>query len=615
MSFSSTKPKGAQTYNQPAKNNARLQSLAHAVTLLTSRRSDAAVVPGDYVDRMKTAFQASDDHIRIASGFACDDADIESWKKFRENAIGTRSPNELTVAYLAGPEPSNDLHALLDLGLRPENIWAFEIDAGAIAAGVKDLSAIGLRGIKFVPLSIDEYFVGTPRRFDIIYIDACAPLPSREQKTTRLIVDIFRYSALAPLGVLITNFAGPDISKDHVLDSYSGLVSSYLFSKSFLESDGQMLEGPLCYGFDPYDPEEGENSEESETVPKDVMLDPTLDEGGGDREEEFEEWASPEDKGFPKEVRNNFEKYYGAFITRHIFDIAEMIAPTIRIAETNLYKMLFDDSLKTAASRGRRFAKFNPAAFDVSEEDEGEESSAPYVDMDGEAISEMTMFSLIWTFAWLGFYEVDSNFKAPSSQISNFAKGWKNQLRGTSTGNIPVEDLIACFYAWKHDKSLWSSAMRAVGDFPFEREMPFLCDWPTEEIAFYPAFAQLAYPAHPNVRETRRFRYVAEGKKTPMFLDVVAFDECRYVYDWLSGMHLVTNDWFDLSSQLTFRFALDAIVKERRWFGDDFLYGCHVIGECKEFPASRLSPRIDLTSEASVLPEPASSGTPTTNNG
>jgi hypothetical protein len=96
---------------------------------------------------------------------------------------------------LAGPEPSNDLFALLELGLRPENIWAFEVDTDAIATGLDELRSLGLRGVKFVPVSIGDYFVGTPRRFDIIYLDACGPLPSKEQKTTKLLVDIFRTSS------------------------------------------------------------------------------------------------------------------------------------------------------------------------------------------------------------------------------------------------------------------------------------------------------------------------------------------------------------------------------------------------------------------------------------
>src|SRR3546814_18206157 len=78
-------------------------------------------------------------------------------------------------------------------------------------------------------------------------------------------------------------------------------------------------------------------------------------------------------------------------------------------------------------------------------------------------------------------------------------------------------------------------------------------------------------------------------------MDVIAFDECRYVHDWISSLHLTPEDWEDLSAQLTFRFALDGIAREKRWMGYDFLYGCHVVGESRKFPMSDLEPRLDLS--------------------
>jgi hypothetical protein len=578
--------KNGPSYSQPTKNKARSLALAHAVTMLTTRRDEAAIVPADYVDRVKAALLASDVQGDAITAAACEQSDIASWQAFRANSVGTRTAEELTVAYLAGPEPSNDLLALIELGVRPENIWAFEIDPQAIATGMADLKALGLRGVKFVPVSMDDYFIGTPRRFDIIYFDACGPLPSNKQKTVRLIVDIFKHGALAPLGVLISNFSRPDISKPHTLTDYASLVASYLFPKGFLETDGSTIEGPLAHGYELRNPT---NSAEC----------------------------------FLSKVEADFEKHYGAFITRQIMDIAEIVAPTVRLNNSKLHKVLFEEDLKKATARGRRFVKFNPAAFADDEEDavdneletnpemdqetghaleaeielgdQGKDGCATNIEMDGDAIADPSFFSLVWTLAALGFYEIDENFEAPPASVKTFAKAWKNQLIGSPAGAVAIEDLIAAFYAWRHDESLWSPEMKAIGSFPYRQAMPFLCDVPSSELGFYPAFAQLAYPAHPNIREARRWRYLAEGKTTPMFLDVIAFDECRYVYDWLSAMHLVTNDWHDLSAQLTFRFALDAIVKERRWFGDDFLYGCHAVGEDYMFPTSELTQRIDLS--------------------
>jgi hypothetical protein len=551
------------TYSQPTKNSARALALTHAVTLLTTRRDEASIVPADYVERVKAALLVSPVPGDAITAAACEESDIGSWKAFRANSVGTRNAEELTVAYLAGPEPSNDLLALVALGLRPENIWAFEIDPQAVATGIADLKALGLRGTKFVPVSLDDYLIGTPRRFDIIYFDACGALPSDRQKTVRLIVDIFKYGALAPLGVLISNFSRPDISKPRTLTDYASLVASYLFPKGFVEADGSMVEGPPAWGYELHNP-------------------------------------AHKAECFLSKVEAEFEAHYGAFITRHIMDIAEIIAPTVRLTSSKLHKVLFDEDWKKAATRGHRFAKFNPAAF-ADQDDEGKSGdqgggdAVTDIELDGDAITDPSFFSLVWTLAALGFYEIDENFEKPPASVKAFAKAWKNQLCGSPAGAIAMEELIAAFYAWRRDKSFWSPAMKAIGSFPYREAMPFLCDVPSDELGFYPAFAQLAYPAHANIRQTRRWRYVAEGKTTPMFLDVIAFDECRYVYDWLSAMHLVTGDWLDRSAQLTFRFALDAIVKERRWFGDDFLYGCHAVGEDDMFPTSELSQRADLS--------------------
>lgn len=596
------------SYTQPTKNLARKSSLAHAVELLTARRQNAAIVPDDYPSRIKAAFSESDDAIRAATAPDCEENDIQSWQAFRQESIGIRSPAELTVAYLAGPEPHNDLLALVELGLRPENIWAFEVDPEAIAAGLKNLKTIGLRGVKFVPVSIAEYLIGTPRRFDIIYLDACAPLPSKTQRTTKLLVDIFRTNSLSPLGVLVTNFAEPDVTKQHTLEQYSSIVAAYLFPKAFVEKDGCMIEGPPSYGFSAYD-----------YIPKSE----SADEADGSDESDWEQGMP----SFPEKVRNEFSSQYGSFITRQIMDIAEIVAPTVRLVDSGLYKILFDKDLSKAVLRGERYAKFNEEAF--KEDNEGsfdnsdeispdlhdddalkifnqdeftteENEIISVVNMDGDAITDQSLFSLIWTFSWFGFYPIDENFRQPSSSVKEFAKAWKNQLRGSSNVTMPVEDLIACFYAWRHDTSLWTPAMDAIAQFPYQQGMPFLCDVPTDEIGFYPAFAQFAYPMHPNIGETKRFSYIAEGKSTRMHLDVIPFDECRYVYDWLSAPHLVEGDWFDRSAQLTFRFALDAIVKNRRWFGDDFLYGCHVVGESEAFPTNSLSKRDDLSPRPAV---------------
>lgn len=96
------------------------------------------------------------------------------------------------------------------------------------------------------------------------------------------------------------------------------------------------------------------------------------------------------------------------------------------------------------------------------------------------------------------------------------------------------------------------------------------------------------------MREVRRYRYTA--KTMEMFLDVLPFDECRYVYDWQSVFSLMPGDWANRSDQLIFRFAIDAIAKSARWYQSDFLHGCHSIGiDHDGFPAAELNRRRNLS--------------------
>lgn len=600
------------SYDQPTKNDARSLALSHAVGLITSRRENAAIVPADHAERIRDHLLQDHFYGDRAAALACKPEDLESWRSFRVQTVGTRTSSEITVAYLAGPEPGNDMSVLLELGVRPENIWAFEIDKKAADSGLEELRELRARGIKFIPVGIEDFFVGTPRRFDIIYFDACGAFPSKESNTLRALATMFRHSALAPLGVLVSNFARPDTSHPAVLDRFSFLIAAYLYPKSFMESkNGGSIEGPPAHGYIfNYSPSAGDEIDDDDP-PKD----------------------------FIDEVKANFEHYYGQFITRSLMDLATIVAPMSRLMAGDLWKVAFDADLQSSVRRGKRLIAFRPdeadgtdVEIDIRQETsdallgvlgdsdgdswvrtELESLSSHDLETDGEALCDPPFYSLIWTLAACGCYVEATEFGAVPKGADSLIRTWRSGLIGKvgmkelNVEGRKLEDLIALFYAWRHDESLWTPAMQRIGDFPYQAKMPMLCDVPTTEIGFYPVFAQLAYPAHPNVRECKRFRYVAEGKVTSMFMDVIAFDECRYVHDWISALHLTPEDWEDTSAQLTFRFALDGIAREKRWMGDDFLYGCHVVGESREFPMSDLEPRLDLSSTGQPQATPPSS--------
>lgn len=569
------------SYSQPTKQAARKAAISHAVELLTVRREDCTIAPDNYINKVIKKLKSSGpDSSYSRAANKCKSEDVLSWRKFRSSTIGMRKPEELTVAYLAGPEPINDIAILTELGVRPENIWAFELDEGVFASALTTLKCSPLRGVKLMNTNIEDYFVASPRRFDIIYYDACAPLPSHEQKTARILSNIFKHSALAPLGVLITNFSKPDIDDETACNNYTNLIANYLYPKSFLDS-----------------PEDSSTSDSAEAegywIPS--MLD-DID------PEEHDDYYPPH-KNFVDIVRRNFDAYYGSFITRHIADIAAIIAPSVRGVNSSLSSELVscvdaanqrgqsmitpqnelgEEILNELAKISSRLPEFGSSYTDAEEADHTEVEQELNAFQEkyfpectgGEALECSYLHSILYTLALCNL--APSRARSKTNPGFKFYDRWASQLTG-STEKKSAIDAISVFYALRHDDAHWPESLKDLKRFDYDRKMPFLCDVATDELSFYPPFAQVSYPAHNKVSETKRYQYVAEGKTTSMFLDVLPFDECRYIYDWLSTAPLISEDWSDTSRQLVFRFALDAIVKNKYYYQDDYFYGCNVV--------------------------------------
>lgn len=446
----------------------------------------------------------------------------------------------------------NDIRTLIELGVRAENIWAFEISDVEFERALKDVRDSNIRGVKLIKMKMEEYFAATPRRFDIIYYDACATFPSNDQKTLQIVSSIFRNSSLSPLGVLITNFSAPDTSKESDLHNYSHLIASYLYPKRTLDT----VSGKRFYA--------GSSAEEhgmwvSETTMYDL---------GEDNPSEMDDGKQYFEYLFDK-VKSNFDFYYGSYITRQIMDIGSIIAPTERLINSKLWDNMFLKKENIIASAKKNLL----------------ENECGYVHDGGN-------FSLLRTIDFLDVYKGQVVPYSDSSR--SFFRRWMQQLVDTSGNEKKGVETILAFYACKEDKSLWQAGMLDVRDFNYRLEMPQLCDVPTEGLGFYPVFAQFSYPTHLNVKEAKRFTYIADGKKNRMFLDVLPFDECRYIYDWLSSGHLVAGDLEVISTQLTFRLALDALVKNNHNYQDDYLYGGHAL-PISSIEEGSLKKRVDLS--------------------
>jgi hypothetical protein len=103
-------------------------------------------------------------------------------------------------------------------------------------------------------------------------------------------------------------------------------------------------------------------------------------------------------------------------------------------------------------------------------------------------------------------------------------------------------------------------------------------------------FRQVATPYHVNVERTRRWGY--QAKDTPMFMDMLVLDECRYLYDWMPTIDMFSEGIKNIERQLVYRFVLDGVAKHCRWYNPEYFSGCAVVDQFAEsFCAKTLAPR------------------------
>ncbi len=516
-------------YNQPKKSRARTLALTHAVEILTTRRSHAAAVPQGYVASVKETLSKRTESSDVSAAAECDENVIQAWEAFWYSKTGNKLPAELTVGYLAGPEPLNDFRTLVELGVDPHNIVGFESDSSVFNDALAAAKASEFPMLKIMRVPLDRYLAAVPTTFDILYFDACGPLPSKSQRTLRTIASIFRYQRLNPLSVLITNFSAPDLTNETLVHAYAELVSGYLYPRAFQETENSnwnLEEGPAANDF----------------VAKNVG----------------------KDDSFFDVVLKDLHRYYGNYITRQLFDLGSLIVPLARLASSgggNVWSMFFAKSADELAKLaiGRK-------AFDSDGNG-------------GDYVSDPDMNALGWTFSALLDSNNSTDYPVVDPQSRDLLDVWIRELGGDP--EMKVRGPIDAYYLLRDstDEGLLKPSMeQLLVGYRYFQKMHLFCDVPSRELALYPVLSQFAYPYHYNVQETRRYRYTAEGKSTEMFLDVIPFDTCRYIYDWLPSTELVPHSFEDSGHQLVYRFALDGLVRHTIRYNNEYIYGGSVVG-------------------------------------
>ncbi|NER79220.1 MAG: class I SAM-dependent methyltransferase [Leptolyngbya sp. SIO1D8] len=537
-----------KSYQEEEKRIARLAVLEEAIKCLTEDRDKSTVASKDYVRNVHQYIYTNGDSSDRKIVAKLSQETIVRWESFYDSITQRRRPENLKVAYLSGPNPENDLQELMNFGVLPENVWAFETDPSTYEDAVWSTLGSEFPFLKLIKGNISQFFNASPQKFDIIYLDFCGPFPSgnKKQKTLATIASILTHHAINSPGVLITNFSLPNKKQDGKgLDVLTKLVASYLYPKSFLETkDSQsenFTEGPIASDY------------------------------------KFDDWLS--------EVRANMDFYYGQYITRLLIDLASIIVPYDNFPrKSGLFEQFFN--LKDKAELKNMVNNL----YHFSEDESG-----------GSIIIDHDLFPILWTIASLHKSRNfnDQNYPQLIYQDAEYEKFCNLFLRQLSfkdkekevIENLEFLHFLLSDFSDFRQASFYSDKLKNLAQRPWHFEMPIFCDLVLFHQIKELLFRQLAVPYHVNIERTKRWTYLA--KETRMFMDMTVLDECRYVYDWMPTIDMIEAGMDSIDRQLCYRFALDALGKNRRWYNNEYFYGTAVVDQFKEgFRAKILEPRI-----------------------
>lgn len=293
------------TYTQPQKNRAREELLTHAVAILTEKRSLAPCVRMSYVRDLKRHFINEEGTSNYIESSRIDNRYICEWEKMHRSTVGQKRPEDLKVCYLSGPEPMNDFKVLVGLGIRPQNIWAFESSNQQFSEALAQCCGAGFDQPKLIKMKIEKFLESVPVSFDIVYLDFCSSFIS-SRMSLRCVADVFRFHRLTSPGVLITNFCEAD--EERIRD-YTEIFARYELAKQISRNRANKL---------------GEDG--------------------------YSKYIHAAISNLEKNA--NFDSYYSGFITDFICNMASVIIPAQRTADPALISFLtdcpIDDCRKTA---------------------------------------------------------------------------------------------------------------------------------------------------------------------------------------------------------------------------------------------------------------------------
>lgn len=500
------------SYKQETKNIVRHRIIRKAVELLTIDRTNSCCVRNSYVRDLYDYFIQMKETHEQEEVLKIDPSYIREWERMHSNLIGFKRPDELSVCYLSGPEPENDFLEFVSMGVLPQNIWAFESERSTYLQALHSVDGSTFMQPKIVKTSIERFFENTPKKFDIVYIDACASIIS-DQHALRCVASMFQNQRLNSPGVLITNFAFFDSTTES--SQYTDIISRFMLIRDDRKAALINDLGKIRFA------------------------------------SRYEDYYS--------QVGSDLEHAYGEFITAMICNVASITIPALRFCNSTY--------LKTITTT-------NPTV--------GKQFDFP----DINTIEDNTIYKYLASNAFM---------RQRGSDLAGSEK--LNKLVLELSGVDQHYDLLSSvqkLYEIKAKNNDPPPEIKDAVDFFDNSTLLFqFLDKPNRILFFDSVINQLSYPMHYASDKALRLTYKAKEKR--MFTDVLLFDECRYIYDWLPAVDQIRKSFSNLSWQYTFRFGLDGLIKQRMNYNNEFFFRGSVVSKnISPFEATTIPDRIKI---------------------
>lgn len=311
------------TYTQAVKEQSRKEIWRHAIRSLTTKRKQVQIIQEDIV---RDAWDYVVNKSKYTKNyFESLDIDIlNSWVSYSEQIYGSRRADELSIVYLCGPEPENDLDIMVSLGVKIENVWAIESETESYKSAINH-ARVKYPNLKIFHGDIKDFFEIYNYEFDIIYLDFVSPVFAKEKSPVNVIHSIFDEGNLSNLGILITNYPLSDTCDEYVE-----------YMKDFF-IDNRHLDGSVI----------GIKTDKGEDI-----------DWFADGAECLGYW----EERMIEAIRKNFASAYSALCSLYPIYYANIVAPRYRIVNKNsTFKMFFqDDSIAEKILKGAIGAEMFP---------------------------------------------------------------------------------------------------------------------------------------------------------------------------------------------------------------------------------------------------------------